>query len=143
MRQKLRTTAAVLTTILFATLLSSCGDSHDKVADDTMKQMDEFFEVVTTVKDKESADAATEKLDAIIANLDKIAERYKELGEPDEATQKAISEKFKKFGDEKKKEFQAQSENLGEDGLAIMMSLMGSMQKLSEVMDKMPAYEVK
>jgi hypothetical protein len=85
--------APLAATLMLA--LAGCGsDSHEKVVDDAIAAMQELVDVLKTVDDEESAEAAKAKVEKIAAKMKKIGERYEALGEPDEATTKAIEEEY-------------------------------------------------
>ena len=73
------------TVLIIATLfITGCsgGDTHEKVADDALKQMDRMVTAVSAVTDKASAEKAVADLKSVGDELKKIAERAKKLGEP-------------------------------------------------------------
>ncbi len=73
------------TVLIIATLfITGCsgGDTHEKVADDALKQMDRMVTAVSAVTDKASAEKAVADLKSVGEELKKIAERAKKLGEP-------------------------------------------------------------
>lgn len=73
------------TVLIIATLfITGCsgGDSHEKVADDALKQMDRMVTAVSAVTDKASAEKAVADLKSVGDELKKIAERAKKLGDP-------------------------------------------------------------
>ena len=99
----------LLAIVLTAFLIVSCADSKDKVADDAVSNLEELADVIVTIKDKASAEAAKPKIESIAKEFEAIEERIKKLGldtkkfkedyKNDEALKarvKAIEDKFKK-----------------------------------------------
>ena len=60
--------------------LTGCGDSHEAVMDDMTKLTQQFNEIIGSVNDKASAEAAAEKIKSLSSESKAIAERMKKLG---------------------------------------------------------------
>jgi hypothetical protein len=71
-----------ITMLALACALNACGksgDSHAKVAGDIVTQLKDVTSTLSTVTDKNSADAATSKINDASVQIDKIAERMRKL----------------------------------------------------------------
>ena len=64
--------------------LTSCGDSHEAVMGDLNGAMEEFSGIVGSVKTADDAKAAVPKIKELTASVNKLAERIKALGPPDD-----------------------------------------------------------
>ena len=85
---ELRRLTFVAVTVAFCAL-SACdklgGDSHSKAAGDVVTQLQVVSDAIATVTDKNSADAAGQKITQAAGEIDKVAARIKKLPQ---ATQK-------------------------------------------------------
>ena len=85
----------------FSFLFTSCGDSSEDVANDTMSVMEDLTEIVKGVNDGDDAEKAIKKIKALKDDLTSIKERTEKLdeGKSDEE-KKAASKEFKeKYGE--------------------------------------------
>lgn len=84
--------------------VSGCGDSPDSVMKDTIKLMNEMADVMEGIKDKDSAEKAKPKLEALAKKMKDLEERAKKLKldempkEKKEALQKKYEDDLKKAG---------------------------------------------
>ncbi len=69
-------------------------DSYDLIADDIVGIMDSMVSILEKAKDVESAHKVVADLDLLAEESNKIAERLKLLGKPDEVTLKAVNDKM-------------------------------------------------
>ena len=77
--------------------LTGCGsDPHEKAMEDMIGGMEEMVAILETVKDKESAEAAKPKLEALGKRMEATQKTMEEIGKPDEAKEKVLKEKFEK-----------------------------------------------
>ena len=96
-----------------AMIFTSCGkkDTVDSLSDEIVEQMNAMADAMSSVKDKESAEAAAKKIEEIGDEMEDIAKRMEALGDPSdedkklvtekvEAAQKAMGEKMAKSGGE-------------------------------------------
>jgi len=104
------TIAALLVSVAMAT---GCGaDTHDSLATDQQKAMQEFVTTLDGVKDAATARSAKSKLQDIVARMDDINKREAKLPPPTEAETKALIEKH------------------GKDLEATMMKFQGAMMRI-------------
>lgn len=82
---------------LFAGTAAQAADSFDKVIQDQIKFIKNITKVLTTIKDNDSAKAATPKLSALSAENKQLRDRAKKLGRP---TMEQIEEIKTKYGKE-------------------------------------------
>lgn len=80
------------------------NDDHEKVADDTVKVLEEAGDIVGNIEDEESFDKAMDKLSALKPKLRDLAARWKKLAEPSEETKKEVKAEIDKAMDELRKE---------------------------------------
>ncbi len=75
-------------------LFASCGgDTHQSIAEEVRGEFSKVVDILESVKDEASAQAAVEKIAKIQKNIDDIGVRAKKLGTPDaETTQKMLKE---------------------------------------------------
>ena len=71
------------------------GDTHAKVMEEMIGSVNKMSDIIGKAKDKETAEVAAAELGKLEAPLKKIAARAKALGDPDEALEKKLEEKFK------------------------------------------------
>ena len=88
---------SVVLAIVFV-LGGGCGKpTHESLAKDMMAKMQEFADVLKTVKDESSAKSGATKIQAIVADMQKLRKQADELGKP---TKEAEAEMEKKHLDE-------------------------------------------
>jgi hypothetical protein len=87
----------VLRVVVVAALLSvpGCGaaDTHDAVAEDMVKLMEEFAAAIGGVKDEASAKAAAATIDGLVPRMTKLSERAKALPKLTQAQEDAMQKK--------------------------------------------------
>lgn len=76
--------------------LVGCGDSHDKVAGDMVKVMEDYADILADVDDEASAKAAGPKLEKLAGRITAINERTEALGEPESEQEKSVQDKYQK-----------------------------------------------
>ena len=86
-------------------LLFSCGkDPHEAFADDMTTAFDDLTEVLSTIKDKETADQAAPRLEKIAGELKDLMEKGQDLEAPDKKMDpersKKIQESMRKYAQE-------------------------------------------
>jgi len=81
-------------------MLSGCGDSHEAAADDTVDLMEELADILESIKDEDSAKAASAELEDWAEDMQKISDRVKELEDLSADDEKALKEKYKEKMDE-------------------------------------------
>lgn len=96
---KTRSIAALLVLPLLVSL-SGCGKTHESLAEDQMKVMEDVVATLKTVKDEATAKAAAEKLKTLKAKGDELEKQMKELGEPPAELKTKYDEKAKKVAGE-------------------------------------------
>jgi hypothetical protein len=82
--------------LLSLTLMIGCGpsDPHERVIEDAIDCWEKTIEILVTVTDKASAEAAKPKLEAIEKRIRTLAKQEDEVGKPDEAKRKALAGKY-------------------------------------------------
>jgi hypothetical protein len=71
------------------------ADTHEKIVDDTIKQMDRMAVTMGTITDKATAEKAMAELSSVVEEIKKIGARAKALGDPSADVQKKLEEKMK------------------------------------------------
>ncbi len=138
MVQALKSTTALITSVLIAALMTSCGgkDSHEKIMEGALGLMEDVVAIMEDVKDKDSADTAAKKLDGLVGKFEKLADRSDAIGKPDEATEKALEEKFEKRGEELAQKMMTTMLAVATKDPTIMKPLEGPMERIGKAMDK-------
>lgn len=138
MVQTLKTATAVAAALLLAALLTSCGEkeTHQKIMADTLGLMDRVVSAVESVEDKQSAEAAAQKLEDMVGDFEQIADRIKGIGEPDEATEKALEDDYAKRREEIMQKMESSMLGVASRSPEIMNTLMQPMEKIGKVLDK-------
>ncbi len=116
-------TLSISVLLTLALTLAACGggNSHEALMQASVGQMTKFAEALEGVKDKASWEATKPKLESVLTEMESIGKKVKALGEPDEATKKAIGDAMtKQMGDVQQRLMQAsmkvmQVEGIGED----------------------------
>ena len=133
----LKTSAVILASVFLATLVVSCsGDTHEKIVDDTLTQMEEVATVIEGVKDKESAEAAAKKLEGMVGTFEKLAERMKEIGDPDEKTEKELEAKMETRMKELQEKMTAAMMSAASKDPAVISILQAPMEKIGKAMEE-------
>jgi hypothetical protein len=116
-----------LTTSLAALLLClnlfGCKNDADKQMSDVTEKQKEMVNVLRSVKDKDSAKAANEKLKAIAKDMADILEQSKKTS-VSQAEQKRIVDKYKPEQEQAQKDMQAE--------MLRVMQIPGAMQEMAE-----------
>ena len=74
---------------------SGCGaDSHDKIATEMISLAKQMNEKLSTIKDKQSAEAAKPELEALATEFKQVQEREKLLAQPSAEEQQALMQKY-------------------------------------------------
>ena len=77
---------------------TSCGKkSHEALMNDMIASMKEMGTILEGIKDKDTAKAAVPKLQEIAKRFQTFKKDSETLGEPDEATKKALEGKMKEL----------------------------------------------
>lgn len=90
----MKTKAMWVAILLSVCLLGGCGRDHEDVAEDTIEVVEEMAEVLSTVKDKESALAAKPKLEELSQRMQELQEEGAEMGKMDPEAEEAFDEKY-------------------------------------------------
>jgi len=124
-----------MSSIALAMLFTSCGkkDTADSVTDELIGKFDELIVALESAKDKDSAEKAAKKIDAIGEDLDGIVKRLDALEEPSEEEKKKIDEKMDKAMESNGDKMGEAMKNLSSDPEA--MKIIGeAMKKFGEKM---------
>ena len=127
--------------VVLALGLASCADSHEKVVDDSLDQVEKVFELILNIEDRKSADKATEKIKKMEPAFEKLAARAEKLDEPDEETKKRLNERLKKFQEDLQKKLASHesSGNLKEEA-QLAVYRMEAMMEFAKLMERLPDY---
>lgn len=71
--------------VVASTCFFGCGgaeQSKEQLADQMLSTVDQIGDVYASIKDEKSAEAAKDKLASLIANLKRLTEEGKQLGDP-------------------------------------------------------------
>ena len=74
--------------------VSGCGDSPESITKDMIKAMNEMADVLESIKDKDSAEKAKPKLEALSKKMKDLKERADKL-KVDDKKKKELEEKYK------------------------------------------------
>lgn len=85
--------ALVAACLLFMT---GCGDSHEAITVDTIRTLEEYAQVLESVQDEASAEAAMPKVTAIGEQLATLRRRAARMGEAPQEIRDAIHDKYSK-----------------------------------------------
>ena len=86
-----------LTLFAFSCLvMAGCGDSHDKVVQDYLTEMESMVKVLEGIETAEDAEKAKSKLETIGAKIKTIISRKEKLGAPGQDLEKKLKEKYLK-----------------------------------------------
>ena len=103
MPKALRRSLLFVSSLLLALLTASCGDTHQKIAEETLSRLDEVATIVEGVEDKDGAEKAAKKLDDLASKFESLAERRSALGEPDAGTSTELKAKVEKMNEFQKR----------------------------------------
>jgi len=127
-------------------LFTSCGkkDTVDSLCDEIISNMSEFADAMGSVKDKESAEAAAEKISTIGDELVAISKRLEVLEVPSDEEKKALAEKIDKAKNEVKEKINSANVDPGDkDVMAIMGKAMADFgKKMDSVKETFEKYGV-
>jgi hypothetical protein len=82
--------------LAFALVLTGCKKDHETIVKDTVGKMQELANVLKTVKDKDSANAAATKVKGITSDLKELKKQADALGKPSDATDKQLKKDYEK-----------------------------------------------
>lgn len=83
----------ILTIAVVACGLAACGgNSHEAIREEQLDLMDEMLDILEGVHDDASAKEAGKKVEALTEDIQKLAKRAQELGEPTPEQQKRLEE---------------------------------------------------
>lgn len=87
---------AALTLVIATPQAATAKDTYESVSKDMFGALDNFADVLATVKDEASAKAAIPKLDGLKPKFKALGKRIKAVGKPSPEQEKILQEKFKK-----------------------------------------------
>jgi len=76
--------------------MAGCGDSHDKVVRDYLTELESMVKVLEGIETAEDAEKAKSKLETIGGKIKTIISRKEKLGDPGQALEKTLKEKYVK-----------------------------------------------
>jgi hypothetical protein len=82
--------------LAFALALAGCKKDHETLAKDMVGKFQEMANVLKTVKDKDSANAAAPRVKGIVTDLQEIKKQDDALGKPSAETDKKIKAEYEK-----------------------------------------------
>ena len=71
------------------------GDSHESIRKETIKAMNEMCDILGSIKDKASAEAAKSKMEKLSERMQDLKKRADKLGEPSAEVKSALEKKYK------------------------------------------------
>lgn len=77
-------------------LFVGCGDTHDKIASDSISQLRSLVNVLEGIETVEDAKNAKAKLESIAKNMKSVKTRMDKIGSPSSDEDKKLKEKFEK-----------------------------------------------
>ncbi len=121
-----------------ALVLSACsaGDSHEKVADDTLKIMERMSTAMTTITDKATAEKAVADMKVIANDMKAVSERAKKLGEPSADVKARIDASMKVKAEELQKKMMASMMKVATAGPEAMVVLQEGMKEIAPIMEE-------
>lgn len=125
-------------TASIALVLSACsaGDSHEKVADDTLKIMERMSTAMTSITDKATAEKAVADMKVIANDMKAISERAKKLGEPSTDVKTRIDASMKVKAEELQKKMMASMMKVATAGPEAMVVLQEGMKEIAPIMEE-------
>ena len=128
--------ALLMLSVVF--FLSGCGggDTHSKLADLTMAEMDKIPAIIESAKDVESAKAAVSKLESVTKTLKALKARVDKLPKASQVENDAIMEKMKSRQEELGKRMQAATMSVMSDP-EVAKIIMPAMKSFSDTMNSM------
>ncbi|HVT89333.1 MAG TPA: hypothetical protein VHD56_10805 [Tepidisphaeraceae bacterium] len=97
----------VLTSVIMLMVCTGCGDSHEKLAAESISTMKELIATLDNVKDEASANSAKSTLKSLMDKMNSINLRQSKLPAPSEAEIKAMEAKYGKEMEELARKLQA------------------------------------
>ncbi len=124
--------------ILAALILPGCsgGDSHEKVVDDVLKQMDRMVTAMGSVADKATAEKAVAELKNVADEMKKLGERVKKLGEPSAEVKTKLEAKMTAKQTEMQQKMAGVQTSLTKAGPEAGMILMKGMAEFAPAMEE-------
>lgn len=124
--------------VVAAVVLSGCsgGDSHEKVADAVLAQMERMATAVSSVTDKASAEKAVAELKSVGEEMKKLAEKAKAMKDPSAEVQAKIDAKMKTKQEEIQKKMMGMQATLAKAGPEAATILMGGLAEFGKVMEE-------
>ena len=77
-------------------VMAGCGDSHDRVVRDYLTELESMVKVLEGIETAEDAEKAKRKLETIGGKIKTIISRKEKLGDPGQALEKKLKEKYVK-----------------------------------------------
>ena len=135
---KIHTNVLASIAVSIALVLSACsaGDSHEKVADDTLKVMERMSTAMTSITDKATAEKAVADMKVIANDMKAISERAKKLGEPSADVKARIDASMKAKADELQKKMMAGMMKVATAGPEAMAVLQAGMKEIAPIMEE-------
>ncbi|MEK0450636.1 MAG: hypothetical protein RL088_2904 [Verrucomicrobiota bacterium] len=124
--------------VVAALALTGCsgGDSHEKVADAVLVQMERMATAVSSVTDKATAEKAVTELKSVGEEMKNLAEKVKAMKDPSAEVQAKIEAKMKAKQEEIQKKMMGMQANLTKAGPEAAAILMGGMAEFGKVMEE-------
>jgi hypothetical protein len=124
--------------ILAALILAGCsgGDSHEKVVDDVLKQMDRMVTAMSSVTDKATAERAVAELKTVADEMKKLGERAKKLGEPSAELKTKLEAKMTAKQTEMQQKMAGAQASIAKAGPEAGMILMKGMMEFAPAMEE-------
>jgi hypothetical protein len=98
----------IMTTLVLGLGLAACGGGdHEAIIEEQADLMDEMLDILEGVTDEASAKEAAKKLEALAEDMQALAKRAEELGEPTPEQQKRLEEISKERQADAQKRMQA------------------------------------
>jgi len=126
--------AALFTAVTLPLALTSCGgDTHEKLADDTISIMNKMGDAIAGVKDKASAEAAKTKIEGLVKEMKALKERGDKIGEATGDQKTKLEEKIQKAAQDVQTKMMGamtQLQSAGPEAAAIIQSAMSGLSEL-------------
>ena len=136
MKNHTRLLASIAASIALVLSACSAGDSHEKVADDTLKIMERMSTAMTTITDKATAEKAVADMKVIANDMKAISERAKKLGEPSADVKARIDASMKVKAEELQKKMVASMMKVATAGPEAMVVLQEGMKEIAPIMEE-------
>jgi len=124
--------------VVAALVLTGCsgGDSHEKIVDAMIVQIDRMATAVSSVTDKATAEKAAAELKSVGEEMKKIAEKAKGMKDPSAEVQAKIDAKMKAKQEEVQKKMAGIQGTLAKAGPEAAAVLMGGMAEFGKAMEE-------